>query len=64
LATIILENGISDALISSSNAVTLLEGGRTALSAMKLLLNMQTNETPTFNLSSNFAMAKVLQQSK
>ena len=64
LATIRSQNGIALPLASSGIAATLLEGGRTAHSALKLPLNMQTNETPTCNLSRNSAMAKVLQQSK
>ena len=64
LSTIRSQNGIALPLASSGIAATLLEGGRTAHSALKLPLNMQTNETPTCNLSRNSAMAKVLQQSK
>lgn len=64
LATIRSQNGIALALASSGIAATLLEGGRTAHSALKLPLNMQINETPTCNLSKNCAMAKVLQQCK
>ncbi|CAG9830120.1 unnamed protein product [Diabrotica balteata] len=41
---------------------TLLEGGQTAHSALKLPLNMHSNETPTCNISKNSAMVKVLQQ--
>jgi hypothetical protein len=43
---------------------TLLEGGRTAHSALMVPLNSKINETPTCMLSRNSAMAKVLQQSK
>jgi ATP-dependent DNA helicase PIF1 len=64
LATIRSQNGIALTLASSGSAATLLEGGRTAHSSLKLPLNMQTNETPTCNLWRNSAMAKVLQQSK
>ncbi|XP_073821564.1 uncharacterized protein [Musca autumnalis] len=64
LATIRSENDIALALASSGIAATLLEGGRTAHSALKLPLNMQINENPTCNISKNSAMAKVLQQSK
>lgn len=64
LATIRSQNGIALALASSGIAATLLEGGRTAHSALKLPLNMQAIETPTCNISRNSAMAKVLQQSK
>lgn len=62
LATIRSQNKIALALASSGIAATLLEGGRTAHSALKLPLNMQSNETPTCNISKNSAMAKVLQQ--
>lgn len=64
LATIRSQNKIALALASSGIAATLLEGGRTAHSALKLPLNMQSNETPTCNISKNSAMAKVLQQCK
>ncbi|XP_060846147.1 ATP-dependent DNA helicase PIF1-like [Rhopalosiphum padi] len=61
LATIRSQNKIALALASSGIAATLLEGGRTAL---KLPLNMQSNETATCNVSKNSAMAKVFQQCK
>lgn len=64
LATIRSQNGIALALASSGIAATLLEGGRTAHSVLKLPLNLQINETPTCNLSRNSAMAKVLQQTR
>ncbi|XP_050057386.1 ATP-dependent DNA helicase pif1-like [Aphis gossypii] len=64
LATIRSQNKIALALASSGIAATLLEGGRTAHSALKLPLNMHSNETPTCNVSKNSAMAKVLQQCK
>ncbi|KAL4143314.1 hypothetical protein QTP88_005660 [Uroleucon formosanum] len=62
LATIRSQNKITLALASSGIAATLLEGGRTAHSALKLPLNMQSNEIPTCNISKNSAMAKVFQQ--
>jgi hypothetical protein len=43
LATIRSQNCIAFALASSSIAATLLEGGRTAHSALKLWLKMQIN---------------------
>lgn len=64
LATIRSKNEIALALASSGIAATLLEGGRTAHSALKLPLNMQSNDTPTCNISKNSAMAKVLQECK
>lgn len=62
LATIRSERKIALALASSGIAATLLDGGRTAHSALKLPLNMQTVEIPTCNISRNSGMAKVLQQ--
>lgn len=64
LATIRSKNEIALALASSGIAAILLEGGRTAHSALKLSLNMQSNESPTCNISKNSAMAKVLQLCK
>lgn len=64
LASIRSENGVALALASSGIAATLLEGGRTAHSALKLPLNMQITDTPTCNISKNSAMAKVLQKCK
>ncbi|VEN49979.1 unnamed protein product [Callosobruchus maculatus] len=64
LISIRSENGIALALASSRIAATLLEGGRTAHSALKLSLNMRITESPTCNISRNSAMAKVLQQSR
>jgi len=52
------------AFSSSGIAATLLDGGRTAHSALKLPLYMKINENPTCNLSKSCAMAKVLQQCK
>lgn len=60
LATIRSEQKIALALASSGIAATLLEGGRTAHSALKLPLNIQVIETPNCNISRNSAMAKVL----
>lgn len=60
LASIRSQNHIALALASSGIAATLLEGGRTAHSVLKLPLNLQTCETPTCNISKNCAMAKVL----
>jgi hypothetical protein len=44
-------NDIAVALASSGIAATLLPGGRTAESALKVPLNMQRTETPTCNIS-------------
>ncbi|XP_053949404.1 ATP-dependent DNA helicase pif1-like [Anastrepha ludens] len=62
LATIRSERKIALALASSGIAATLLDGGHTAHSALKLPLNMQAIETPTCNMSRSSGMAKVLQQ--
>jgi hypothetical protein len=53
---------IALALASSGIAATLLEGARTAHSALKLPLDRQSNKTTTCNISKNSAMAKFLQQ--
>ena len=61
LATIRSQNKIALAIASSGIAATLLDGGRTAHSALKLPLNMQITETPTSNIYKNSGMGKVLQ---
>ena len=61
LATIRSENKISLALSSSGIAATLLDGGRTAHSALKLPLNIQVIEHPTCNISKTSGTAKLLQ---
>ncbi|UYV77959.1 hypothetical protein LAZ67_15003037 [Cordylochernes scorpioides] len=64
LATIRSRNEIAVAIASSGIAATLLDGGRTAHSALKLPLNLHTIETPTCNISKNSGMGKVLQTCK
>lgn len=64
LAKIRSQNEVALALASSGIAATLLEGGRTAHSALKLPLNMQINEAPTCNISKSSAMAKILKVCK
>lgn len=64
LASIRSNNKIVVALASSGIAATLLDGGRTAHSALKLPLNIQVVETPTLNISKSSGMGKVLQQCK
>lgn len=64
LAKIRSVGNIALAIASSGIAATLLDGGRTAHSALKLPLNMQLTETPTCNISKTSGMAKVLQQCK
>ena len=62
LATIRSQNNIALAVASSGIAATLLDCGRTAHSALKLPLNMQTIEAPTCNISKTSGLAKVLQK--
>ncbi|GFW35042.1 ATP-dependent DNA helicase [Trichonephila clavipes] len=61
LATIRSQNNIALAIASSGIAATLLDGGRTTHSALKLPLNLQNTEAPTCNISKNSGMGKVLQ---
>ncbi|GFV10861.1 ATP-dependent DNA helicase [Trichonephila clavipes] len=61
LATIRSQNNIALAIASSGIAATLLDGGRTTHSALKLPLNLQNTEAPTCNISKNSVMGKVLQ---
>ena len=62
LASIRSKNDIALAITSSGIAATLLPGGRTAHSALKLPLNLHSTETPTCNISKSSGMGKVLQQ--
>jgi ATP-dependent DNA helicase PIF1 len=64
LATIRSQNNIPLAIAPCGIAATLLDGGRTAHSALKLPLNMQYVETPTCNISKTSGISKVLQQCK
>ncbi|XP_017469499.1 PREDICTED: uncharacterized protein LOC108361401, partial [Rhagoletis zephyria] len=64
LATIRSRCDIALALASSGIAATLLDGGRTAHSALKLPLNLNTIDTPTCNISRSSAMGKLLVQCK
>lgn len=70
LATVRERSEIAVAVASSGIAATLLEGCRTAHSALKLPLNLQAVEEPTCNimlwwlLAKHSAMAKVLVASK
>ncbi|GFU99553.1 ATP-dependent DNA helicase PIF1 [Trichonephila clavipes] len=61
LATIRSRNNIALAIASSGIEGTLLDGGRTTHSALKLPLNFQNTEAPTCNISKNSGMGKVLQ---
>ncbi|GFS69226.1 ATP-dependent DNA helicase [Trichonephila clavipes] len=49
------------AIASSGIAATLLDGGRTTHSALKLPFNFQNTEARTCNISKNSGMGKVLQ---
>ena len=60
LATIRSQNKIALAITSSGIAATLLGGGRTVHSALKLSLNMQVIETPTWNITKNSGMGELL----
>ncbi|XP_054745874.1 ATP-dependent DNA helicase pif1-like [Anastrepha obliqua] len=64
LATIRSRCDIALALASSGIAATLLDGGRTAHSALKLPLNLNTIDTPTCNIPRSSAMGKLLKQCK
>ena len=52
------------AIASSGMAATLLPGGRTAHSTLKLPLNFYSTKTPTCNISKSSGMGKLLQQCK
>ncbi|XP_068628087.1 uncharacterized protein [Battus philenor] len=64
LATVRARSNIAVVVASSGIAATLLEGCRTAHSAFKLPLNLQTIEEPTCNIAKHSTMAKVLAASK
>lgn len=64
LAKIRSQNHIALAVASSGIAATLLDGGRTAHSALKLPLNLQNTDTPTCNITKNSGMGKVLSTCK
>ncbi|XP_015903657.1 uncharacterized protein [Parasteatoda tepidariorum] len=60
ISIILATNNIALAIASSGIAATLLDGGITAHSALKLPLNMQVIETPACNISKDSGMGKVL----
>ena len=64
LASIRSKNDIALSIVSSGIAATLLPGGRTAHSALKLPLNFHSIETPSCNISKSSGIGKVLQQCK
>ncbi|XP_050340837.1 uncharacterized protein LOC126767347 [Bactrocera neohumeralis] len=64
LAAVRARSEIAVAVAFSGIAVTMLEGCRSAHSALKLPLNLQAVEEPTCNIAKHSAMAKVLITSK
>ena len=64
LAKIRSEGGIALAIASSGIAATLLDGGRTAHSALKLPLDLQSIESPTCNIKKRSGIATVLRTCK
>ncbi|GBP39662.1 ATP-dependent DNA helicase pif1 [Eumeta japonica] len=59
-----MQKWIALAVTSSGIASTLLDGGRSAHSALKLPLNLNLTETPTCNIGKNSGMGKVLKTCK
>ncbi|KAF0714841.1 ATP-dependent DNA helicase PIF1-like [Aphis craccivora] len=64
LATIRSRSQIALAVASSGIAVTLLEGGRTVHSALKLPMNLLTVDNPTCTTTKNSATAKLMRECK
>ncbi|XP_061394301.1 uncharacterized protein LOC133329850 [Musca vetustissima] len=64
LASVRSQGNIALAIASSGIAATLLDGGRTAHSALKLPLTWQFSEDCTCNITKNSSMGKVLQTCK
>ncbi|RCN39175.1 hypothetical protein ANCCAN_14900 [Ancylostoma caninum] len=64
LAEIRKQNEIAVAVASSGIASTLLEGGRTAHSALKLPLDLARSELPVCNISKGSGRAEVLKRCK
>ncbi|XP_044315200.1 ATP-dependent DNA helicase pfh1-like [Drosophila rhopaloa] len=64
LATIRSRSQIAVAVASSGIAATLLEGGRTAHSALKLPMNLLTVDQPTCTMNKNSATAKLMRECK
>lgn len=62
LAKIRSQNNIAVAVASSEIAANLLDGGRTAHSALKLPLNIQSVENAVCNIKKNSGMSEVLKQ--
>ncbi|XP_075425538.1 uncharacterized protein LOC142465468 [Ascaphus truei] len=61
LAEIRMHNDVALALASSGIAATLMDGGRTVHSALKLPLNIAHEENPTCNITKTSGQARVLQ---
>ncbi|KIH66756.1 hypothetical protein ANCDUO_02916 [Ancylostoma duodenale] len=64
LAEIRKQNEIAVAVASSDTAATLLDGGRTAHSALKLPLDLARSENPVCNISRGSGKAQVLKMCK
>lgn len=64
LAKIRSQGKIALAVASSGIAATLLDGGRTAHSALKLPLNIQNNENAVCNIKKNSGMGNVIMRSE
>ncbi|KIH54434.1 hypothetical protein ANCDUO_15421 [Ancylostoma duodenale] len=64
LAEVRREDGIALAIASSGIASTLLDGGRTAHSALKLPLDLAHSENPVCNIGKNSGKAQVLRMCK
>ncbi|KIH47496.1 hypothetical protein ANCDUO_22442 [Ancylostoma duodenale] len=64
LAEVRKNNDIALAIASSGIASTLLDGGRTAYSALKLPLDLTRSETPVCNISRGSGKAQVLKMCK
>ena len=62
LAKIRMRRSIAIAVAFSGIAATLLDGGRTAHSTLKLPLNLTRTESPTCNIGKGTGIAKVLQE--
>lgn len=60
LAQIRSQGNIALAIASSGIAATLLDGGRTAHSALKLPLNIQTNDSAVCNIKKHSGMGQVI----
>jgi len=64
LAEVRRHGGIAVAMASSGVAATLLAGGRTAHSTLKLPLNVHTADFPVCNIAKSSGQAEVLKQAK